>query len=208
MRLRLADKYATSDHHVSRGSATRGLLTRYQGRVVSAVRGIAHGRGSRGPPLLCSLAALRHSTGHLLNCDTRRALGCIRDLCRGGLAACPHASDYCVASSSRRVLTKLTSRLRRFLNVTTSATSSTIPQAQYAIGQSGIASRRTVLPAQDVLRTSLSTLPAKRQGILGLVVTQALVTIDGPCHCLRAVLAARYTNRRFATGNGRVLSRN
>lgn len=138
-------------------SRTRRLEDEYRkDRTVIATMGRA--RGGMGTPGLCSLAALRERTGHVCKVATGRALSATRDLCRGGLVACPEASDRCLARSVRRATEGIIHRVCRGCRLANPFSRPRRPSIGGIVGGDGIASRRTVVPAVRLTSYRLSRL--------------------------------------------------
>lgn len=117
--------------------------------------------------------------------------------------ACPEASDQCLASSVRRgalLIIKTMGDVFPRVSVGNSR-----PRVGQLLGDGGMSSRRTVVPALRVTGASLGTLPNKRGRVLVLVATGLLYTTRGRCVCRDVGARVSYRKRLFATSKGGIL---
>lgn len=214
-------RFATADNGFADGRRNRGTFDAVTNGPFAIASMDGGGKG-RTPPRLCSLASLRISYGGGFTCSTSVALGLVRDLCRGGCAACPHMSARFLASSVcpgyPRVLgnidrTGVTDR-RGCLPLVRRLTTANggLPGDGGMFSGDGIASRRTVVPAN----IPPAKLASVRTGICSLVTGQ-FVDIFCPSYGFSAAaMLNRIVGRskpgprgvRFGIDNGRVLRPN
>lgn len=179
------------------------LLSRVGGSLF-AIASIAGGRKERTPLHLFSLASLRIRYGGGFTCSTSRALGVVRSLCRGGITACPHMSAACLDSSVCPGYPNVLGNLHSCRAFATPLAKATLLGSGGIFSGSGMASRRTVVPANRRPRGLASV----RHHMFSLV-THHFVTMFCPSYGFTAAaMLNRMRDVRFGTANGRVLRPN
>lgn len=176
-------------------------LMRHVGGLPFAIASMIGGSKGRCTPHLFSLASLRMRYGGGFTCSTSRALGLVRSLCRGGIAACPHMSAAFLDSSVCPGYPGVLGKLHSCRLLATPLTNIALPGSGGIFSDSGIASRRTVVPAKMPPRGLASV----RHQIFSLV-THQFVTIFCPSYGVSAAaMVNRMSKVRFGMANGRVL---
>lgn len=177
-------------------------LVRHVGGIPFAIARMTGGRNARTPPHLFSLASLRIRYGGGFTCSTSRALGLVRSLCRGGIAACPHMSAAFLDSSVCPGYSGVLTKLAPCAMFATPLTKRGLVGSGGMFSGSGMASRRTVVPAK---RPPMGL--ARVRGQMFSLMTHHFVTMFCPSYGFTAAaMVNRTSDVRFGTAKGRVLS--
>lgn len=183
------------------GHRRKVTLIRHVGSLPFIIASITGGSKGRCTPHLFSLASLRIRYGGGFTCSTSRALGLVRSLCRGGIAACPHMSAAFLDSSVCPGYPGVLGKLGSCRMLAAPLTKTSLPGSGGIFSDSGMASRRTVVPAKIRPRGLASV----RHEMFSLV-THQFVTIFCPSYGISAAaIVKRISDVRFGMANGRVL---
>lgn len=144
-------------------------------------------------PTLCGLTRLRGSTGHCRNLATVRIRRVTRDLCRGELVSCPHASDHLLPKSMCSALPPIVrgvlshGRFQRCTNVISLTTPRSDVKTRSAVR------RRTVV----VANVRPNGLNQRRVRICALVINEILRAFVPPYGIRCAAISTIYTTHGF-----------
>lgn len=166
-----------------------------------AIASVSRGGKGRCTPHLFSLASLRIRYGGGFTFATSSALGLVRSLCRGGIAACPHISAAFLDSSVCPGIPGALGNLISCVSLATSLLGTGVQGSGHMFSGSGIASRRTVVPAN----MPTHGLASGRQGICSLIIHHFVTTFCPSYRVSAAAMLNGISGMSFGMANGRVL---